>query len=123
MTVNQFNDGTKFFTGNRCEKGEGKHTAEESKLPNLYEYKLKRMFDYEPLTEEQSRRGVIGIPRVLNMYENYPFWFTLLTHLGFSVMLSPISSKEMYERGMVISNGSWNTVRSGYSIRVSTMNG
>ena len=100
MTVNQFNDGTKFFTGNRCEKGEGKHTAEESKLPNLYEYKLKRMFDYEPLTEEQSRRGVIGIPRVLNMYENYPFWFTLLTHLGFSVMLSPISSKEMYERGM-----------------------
>ena len=100
MTVNQFNDGTKFFTGNRCEKGEGKHTAEESKLPNLYEYKLKRMFDYEPLTEEQSRRGVIGIPRVLNMYENYPFWFTLLTHLGFSVMLSPVSSKEMYERGM-----------------------
>ncbi len=100
MTVNQFNDGTKFFTGNRCEKGEGKQTAEESKLPNLYEYKLKRMFDYEPLTEEQSRRGVIGIPRVLNMYENYPFWFTLFTHLGFSVMLSPVSSKEMYERGM-----------------------
>lgn len=100
MTINQFNDGTKFFTGNRCERGEGKSIGESNKLPNLYEYKLKRLFRYKPLTVEESKRGVIGIPRVLNMYENYPFWFILFTRLGFSVMLSPSSTKDMYERGM-----------------------
>lgn len=100
MTINQFNDGTRFFTGNRCERGEGKPDIEDNKLPNLYEYKLKRLFRYKPLTVEQSKRGIIGIPRVLNMYENYPFWFILFTRLGFSVMLSPFSSKTMYEKGM-----------------------
>ncbi len=100
MTINKFNDGTRFFTGNRCEKGEGKSTDQANKLPNMYEYKLKRLFQYKPLTVEQSKRGVIGIPRVLNMYENYPFWHVLFTRLGFSVMLSPSSNKEIYERGM-----------------------
>lgn len=100
MTINKFNDGTRFFTGNRCERGEGKTPEEANKLPNLFEYKLKRLFRYKPLTVEESKRGVVGIPRVLNMYENYPFWFVLFTRLGFSVMLSPTSSKEMYERGM-----------------------
>ena len=100
MTINQFNDGTRFFTGNRCERGEGKPALESNKLPNLYEYKLKRLFRYKPLTVEESKRGIIGIPRVLNMYENYPFWFILFTRLGFSVMLSPTSSKSMYEKGM-----------------------
>jgi len=100
MTINQFNDGTKFFTGNRCERGEGKSVDAESKVPNLYEYKLNRLFGYKPLTVEESKRGVIGIPRVLNMYENYPFWFTMFTKLGFSVKLSPKSSKELYENGM-----------------------
>lgn len=100
MTINKFNDGTKFFTGNRCERGEGKQIGESSKLPNLYQYKLERLFKYKPLTVEESKRGVIGIPRVLNMYENYPFWFVLFTRLGFSVMLSPASNKEMYEKGM-----------------------
>lgn len=100
MTINKFNDGTKFFTGNRCERGEGKQLRESSKLPNLYQYKLERLFKYKPLTIEESKRGVIGIPRVLNMYENYPFWFVLFTRLGFSVMLSPSSNKEMYEKGM-----------------------
>ncbi len=100
MTVNRFNDGTKFFTGNRCERGEGKPVGSANKMPNLYEYKLERLFRYKPLTVEESKRGVVGIPRVLNMYENYPFWFILFTRLGFSVMLSPTSNKEMYERGM-----------------------
>ncbi len=100
MTINKFNDGTRFFTGNRCEKGEGKQTDSDSKLPNMYEYKLERLFKYRPLTVEDSKRGVIGIPRVLNMYENYPFWHVLFTRLGFSVMLSPFSNKEMYEKGM-----------------------
>lgn len=100
MTVNKFNDGTRFFTGNRCERGEGKAVEEENKVPNLYEYKFKRLFDYEPLSEEDAKRGVVGIPRVLNMYENYPFWYTFFTKLGYRVVLSPTSNKAMYERGM-----------------------
>lgn len=99
MTVNKFNDGTRFITGNRCEKGEGKVISEENKLPNLYEYKLKKLFGYEPLPEKQAR-GIVGIPRVLNMYENYPFWHTFFTNLGFRIILSPVSSKDIYESGM-----------------------
>ena len=85
--------------GNRCEKGEGKAEGEKN-IPNLYDYKFKRLFKYKPLSEEESRLGTIGIPRVLNMYENYPFWFTFFTKLGYRVVLSPQSSKAMYETGM-----------------------
>lgn len=100
VTVNRFNDGSRFFTGNRCERGEGKQVSEEDSVPNLYAYKFKRLFDYVSLNKEEATRGVIGIPRVLNMYENYPFWHTFWTHLGFRVVLSPVSSKELYENGM-----------------------
>ena len=72
LTINHFSGGRKFITGNRCERGLGKEKS-ANKLPNLFEYKLKRYFDYTPLTEEEAKRGTIGIPRVLNMYENYPF--------------------------------------------------
>ena len=99
LTINKFSDGSRFITGNRCERGEGKEKNENSN-PNLYEYKFKRLFDYEPLSEEASLRGTVGIPRVLNMYENYPFWFTFFTKLGFRVLLSPQSSKALYESGM-----------------------
>ncbi len=99
LTINKFNNGSRFITGNRCEKGEGK-SKDDNQLPNVYEYKLKRLFQYKPLSEEDSTRGTIGIPRVLNMYENYPFWFVFFTELGFRVVLSPTSSKEMYESGM-----------------------
>ena len=99
LTVTKFNDGSRFITGNRCEKGEGKKSA-AAELPDLYEYKLHRLFDYEPLSEEDAPRGSVAIPRVLNMYEDYPFWFTFFTKLGWRVVLSPMSSKELYERGM-----------------------
>ena len=69
-------------------------------MPNLFEYKLHRYFDYTPLEEADARRGVIGIPRVLNMYENYPFWFTFLTELGYRVVLSPASTRKIYELGI-----------------------
>ncbi len=99
LTINRFSNGAKFITGNRCEKGEGKN-IDNNDIPDLYEYKYKRLFGYEPLNEKMAYRGIIGIPRVLNMYENYPFWFTLFTELGYRVVLSPPSSKEMYENGM-----------------------
>lgn len=99
LTINKFGDGSRFITGNRCEKGEGKDPGAK-KLPDMYEYKYNRVFGYTPLSEEKATRGVIGIPRVLNMYENYPFWFTFLTRLGFRVVLSPHSNKNLYEGGM-----------------------
>ncbi|MDR1068805.1 MAG: 2-hydroxyacyl-CoA dehydratase [Clostridiales Family XIII bacterium] len=99
LTVNRFGSGEKYITGNRCEKGAG-GSAAASDVPNLMEWKRKRLFNYEPLSEDDARRGTIGIPRVLNMYENYPFWFRFFTELGFRVLLSPPSSKTLYEKGM-----------------------
>lgn len=99
LTVNHFTGGRTFITGNRCEKGIGKAKAHKD-VPNLFEYKNKRMFDYEPLSADEAERGVIGVPRVLNMYENYPFWFTFLTELKFRVILSPPSSHSIYSLGI-----------------------
>lgn len=99
LTVNAFSNGKKFISGNRCERGSGNIT-ENSKLPNMYQYKFNRLFNYEPLSEEKAVRGTIGIPRVLNMYEDYPFWFTFLTNLGFRVVLSEKSNRKTYEKGM-----------------------
>ena len=99
LTINVFSNGKRFTTGNRCEKGEGSALLENN-IPNMFDYKLKRLFNYQPLNTPKKNRGVIGIPRVLNMYENYPFWFTVLTNLGFKVVLSPTSTKKIYERGI-----------------------
>lgn len=99
LTISRFSDGTKFITNNRCERGAGLNTK-KSGLPNLYEYKYNRLFDYQPLDESKAKRGVVGIPRVLGLYEDYPFWFTFFTSLGYSVKLSPKSSREIYDRGI-----------------------
>ncbi len=99
LTINKFNNGKSFISGNRCEKGSGGIT-ETKDLPNMYKYKFERLFGYTPLSEEEATRGTIGIPRVLNMYEDYPFWFTFLTNLGFRVILSEKSTRKTYEKGM-----------------------
>lgn len=99
LTISRFANGQKFITGNRCEKGSGE-IKNGKELPNLYAEKFERLFSYVPLPQVKAPRGVIGIPRVLNLYENYPFWFTFFTELGFSVLLSPPSSKSIYELGM-----------------------
>ncbi len=99
LTINKFSNGQIHVSGNRCEKGAGIITKAE-KLPNLIQYKQDRLFAYEPLEEPFAPRGVIGIPRVLNMYEDYPFWFTFLTSLGFRVILSEKSTRKTYEKGM-----------------------
>lgn len=99
LTVNRFGNGKSFISGNRCEKGNGGIT-EKKDLPNMYKYKYERLFGYTPLPESQAPRGTIGIPRVLNMYEDYPFWFTFLTNLGFRVILSEKSTRKTYEKGM-----------------------
>lgn len=98
-TISTFPDGGRYVSGNRCERG-GDKTVAKSTLPNLYEFKYKRLFAYRRLTEAAAHRGDIGVPRALNMYENYPLWFTILTTLGFRVMLSGRSSHEVFEKGM-----------------------
>ena len=99
LTINKFTGGRQYISGNRCERGLGK-TKKENGVPNLYDYKLKRLFSYEPLPADEARRGTVGIPRVLNMYENYPFWFTFFTKLGYRVILSPVSNRKIYELGI-----------------------
>ena len=99
LTINKFSNGSRYISGNRCEKGAG-IVGEKNNLPNLVKYKYERIFGYTPLEEKDAPRGVIGIPRVLNMYEDYPFWFTFLTSLGFRVILSEKSNRKTYEKGM-----------------------
>ena len=99
LTVNSFSGGRKYISGNRCERGIGKQKNKDN-LPNLYEYKLKRLFSYRPLTADKAPRGKVGLPRVLNMYENYPLWFTFFTKLGYEVVLSPSSTHKLYELGI-----------------------
>ena len=99
LTINQFPGGRRHVTGNRCEKGLGGGVSQD-KGPNVVDYKLERMFAYPPVPVDQAPRGRIGIPRVLNMYENYPFWATFFRLLGFSVVLSPRSTRKIYELGM-----------------------
>ena len=99
LTINQFPGGRKHVSGNRCEKGAGKTGAGE-KAPNMVAFKQEAIFGIPSLEESDSPRGTIGIPRVLNMYENYPFWATFFKELGFRVVLSPFSDRRIYELGM-----------------------
>ena len=99
LTINSFSGGRRFVSGNRCERGLGKE-KKRNDMPNLFAHKYNRLFDYTPLDPEQARRGTVGIPRVLNIYENYPLWFTFFTRLGYRVQLSPQSSRGVYEKGI-----------------------
>ena len=99
LTINKFSGNRRFISGNRCERGVGKEKSEHT-LPNLFEYKVKRTFDYTPLTKEEATNGTIGLPRILNMYENYPFWATFFKELGFRTVLSPPSTRKIYELGI-----------------------
>ena len=98
LTIHKFKDGKRFISGNRCDNPLGK--LKKNSAPNMYEYKYNRLFSYVPLEPSQAPRGEIGIPRVLNIYDSYPFWFTLLTALGFRVVISDDSSKKLYEKGI-----------------------
>ena len=99
LTINKFTGGRQFVSGNRCERGIGKEKNKDH-IPNLYEYKYKRLFSYPPLSPDKATRGKVGIPRVLNMFENYPFWYTFFTELKYQVVLSPTSTRKIYELGI-----------------------
>ena len=99
LTINNFGNGHKFITGNRCEKGAG-HKRNKVEAPNLFAFKNKLLFDRPVLDPKTAPHGTVGIPRALNMYENYPFWHAFFTELGFSVVLSDQSNKKTYEAGI-----------------------
>ena len=99
LTINRFSGGRQYISGNRCERGIGKE-KNANHIPNLFEYKYKKLFDYTPLSEDEAPRGKVGIPRVLNLFENYPLWFTFFTKLGYQVVLSPTSTRKIYELGI-----------------------
>ena len=105
LTINKFSENEIFISGNRCENGAflngDKSIKKEKTNINLFKYKYDRLFKhYKSLKTEEAKRGEIGIPRVLNMYEDYPFWHTFFTALGFKVVLSERSSKKLYEKGI-----------------------
>ena len=100
LTVNDFGGGRRFITGNRCEKGAGGSKRKKNDAPNLFEYKNKLLFDRPVLAEDEAPRGTVGIPRALNMYENYPFWHAFFTKLGFRVVLSDQTNGKTYEAGI-----------------------
>ncbi len=99
LTINTFDGGRHHITGNRCEKGQT-GAGHRTSAPNMMEYKRNRIFGYEPLPESKAERGIIGIPRVLNLYENFPFWAVFFKELHFRVVLSPFSTREIYSLGM-----------------------
>ena len=100
LTVNDFGGGRRFITGNRCEKGAGGGKRAKNDAPNLFEYKNKLLFDRPVLDADEAPRGTVGIPRALNMYENYPFWHAFFTKLGFSIVLSDQTNGKTYEAGI-----------------------
>lgn len=97
LTINDFGGGRRFISGNRCERPLGRETAQE--LPNLYKWKFEKLKTYAPVTEAPGELGRIGIPFGLNFYELLPFWATFLRKLGFSVVLSDVSTRDMYQKG------------------------
>ena len=100
LTINNFSGGRQFITGNRCERGLGKEKKKEDFLTFL-NIRFNRLFDYKPLDEKRLHRGTVGIPRVLNMYENYPFWFTFFTKLGFQrCSFHRRQAEKIYELGI-----------------------
>lgn len=94
LIINQFSGGRKFISGGRCEKALG--LSIKTEIPNAYEYKYNKLLSYKSVP---GPRGKIGIPFVLNMFENLPLWHTLLTELGFEVVLSGKSSTKLYMQG------------------------
>ena len=100
LSINIFNNGQRHLSGNKCEKGAGVANMNSKNLPNLFALKNKMLFEYESLDKDHAPRGTVGIPRGLNMFENYPLWHTFFTELGYSVVLSAPSSKTIYEKGL-----------------------
>lgn len=94
MTVNTFSNGARFISGNKCDRGSGK-MKQSAELPDVYDFK----YNYITSLESEPRGKKIGLPLALGMYDLAPFWNALFTDLGFEVVLSGKSSKDIYFKG------------------------
>ncbi|MDL2280722.1 2-hydroxyacyl-CoA dehydratase [Selenomonadales bacterium OttesenSCG-928-I06] len=99
ITTRIFSNGSEYSSGNRCERGVNIDKVKND-LPDLYAYKNKRLFSYKPKPIREAKRGKIGIIRALNMFEDYPFWFTFFNELDYRVVLSDPTSEKTYTNGM-----------------------
>ncbi len=104
LTINDFGSGRRFISGNRCERPLGK--GKKKDIPDMYKWKYERLRTLptmddrvKPRCGSDGKRLRIGLPMVLNMYENLPFWQTFFTRLGFEIVLSPESNRELYSQG------------------------
>lgn len=95
LTINEFSNGSRLVSGNKCEKGAGIR-IEGEKAPNMIEYKYNKLRSY---VGKPGPLGKIGLPFALNIYELLPFWHTYLTELGFEVVHSAHSSQMLYQKG------------------------
>ncbi len=96
LTVNTFNDGKKFISGNQCERGLG--LSSEQNLPNLHQFKRDLLTSL--VSEKRGKsRGTVGLPLALGSYELLPLWHALFSALGFNVEVSSMSTKRTYEKG------------------------
>ncbi|WP_462132422.1 acyl-CoA dehydratase activase-related protein [Veillonella tobetsuensis] len=103
LTINAFSDGRTYVTGNRCDRGAGDMIQEKHKpVPNMVDAKFRRYFDYflKKNIPEFEGKLRIGIPRVLNIYEDFPFWFTFFHQLGCEVVLSNYTTKDQYNKAI-----------------------
>ncbi len=100
LTVNTFPGGRRFISGNKCEKGAGLTKVSED-VPNLHAFKRKLLLEQAPseIPEDVGPRGALGLPLCLGMYELLPLWTALFRALGFTPVLSGMSSRELYEEG------------------------
>lgn len=96
LTVNRFGGNKRYISGNQCERGLGYDTSKSESIPNLHAFKRAYL---KNLTPGESRRGTIGIPMALGMYELYPFWHGLFSSLGLEVKASEQSTRKTYEKG------------------------
>lgn len=100
VTVFSFSGGRQFFTGNKCERLFGNRGSGKARGTNLFSRRNEFLFKDIPRAVEPTSGLTIGIPRILGMYESFPFWSTLLAECGFDVVLSGESSQEIYEKGL-----------------------
>ncbi len=114
-TLITFSNGSHYITGNRCPKGEvigdpsddvvreevRKRAREAAEIPDLYRDREELLFRAWPHRELAPQNNItIGIPRVLSFWETMPFWRVFFESLGFTVRLSRLSTRKLYENGL-----------------------
>ena len=97
LSVIRFNNGGRFISGNRCEKGAGKKESEQ--LPNLYEWKYRKILSLEQESQPAEPKATVGLPLALHYYDQMPLWHTFFTELGFAVKFSEESTRGTYYKG------------------------